>query len=130
MKKIYLTRGKYAIVDDEDFKILNMHRWYCSNHGYAVRGKSIGGIKRSISAKFRDNRLFEKRKLITVPMHRQILNCPDDMVVDHINGDKLDNRKENLRICTSSENVKYYHESIKPIWKTIKEELKTKHTKE
>lgn len=38
-------------------------------------------------------------------LHRYIMNCPDDMVVDHINHNTLDNRKENLRICTFKENI-------------------------
>ena len=37
-------------------------------------------------------------------LHRFVMNCPDDMIVDHINRNKLDNRKSNLRICTNTEN--------------------------
>lgn len=36
--------------------------------------------------------------------HRYLLNCPEDMVVDHINSDTFDNRKENLRICSQQQN--------------------------
>ena len=42
----------------------------------------------------------------TIYLHRVIMNPPDGMVVDHINGDGLDNRRQNLRICTQRDNVK------------------------
>jgi hypothetical protein len=42
----------------------------------------------------------------TTYLHRVIMNCPENLVVDHINGDCLDNRKENLRICTQAENTR------------------------
>lgn len=42
-------------------------------------------------------------------LHRLIMNCPEGMTVDHLNGDRLDNRKSNLRICTQSENAKNRH---------------------
>ena len=41
---------------------------------------------------------------LNIKLHRYIMNCPEDMVVDHINHNTLDNRKENLRICTKKQN--------------------------
>lgn len=84
MKKIKLTQGKYAIVDDEDFEWLNQWKWcYCK---YVIR----------------DIILNKKNKRIY--MHRLIMNTPEKMQTDHINGNKLDNRRNNLRICTQSQN--------------------------
>lgn len=85
MKTIKLTQNKIALVDDEDFEYLNQFKWLCAN-GYAIRKISING----------------KRK--TIWMHRLIMNTPDDMQTDHIHHDPLDNRKENLRICTRQQN--------------------------
>lgn len=39
-------------------------------------------------------------------MHRVVMDCPGDKLIDHINGDKLDNRKSNLRFATQSENMR------------------------
>ena len=85
MKKIPLTQGKFAIVDDEDFKYLNQFKWSLSNNRYAIRG---GGVL----------------------MHRLILKKMGyelgkgyDLVSDHINRDKLDNRRKNLRTLTPRE---------------------------
>lgn len=41
-------------------------------------------------------------------MHRLIMNCPEDKVIDHINANGLDNRKSNLRICTQLENMQNF----------------------
>lgn len=81
MKLITLTQGKKVIVDDIDFEFLNQWKWYL-NKGYAVRG-------------------YSKRIL----MHRFIINTPKGMDTDHINGDKLDNRRNNLRVATRSQNM-------------------------
>jgi hypothetical protein len=88
MKKIELTQGYYTIVDDEDFEMLNKLRW-------KVKIKPSGKRYAEIS-----------RNGTTIRMHRFILNLKtnDKKIVDHINGDGLDNRRSNLRICTSFQN--------------------------
>lgn len=92
MKKIELTRGKYSLVDDEDFDRLNVSKWCCTDNGYAKRGIPGG---------------------TSLYLHREIIkNIPDGMVIDHINGDRLDNRKENLRVCRQSDNAKNNVRSI------------------
>lgn len=89
MKEIPLTRGKVALVDDEDYERIAKHKWYADSRGYAKRTDT--GTK--------ENRY---RKLLL--MHREIMNPPKDMHIDHINGNTGDNRKENLRVCTRSQN--------------------------
>jgi hypothetical protein len=85
MKEISLTRGKVALVDDEDFDYLNQFNWYCTINNYACRSIRKSGRR-------------------IVRMHRVITNPPDGFEVDHINMNKLDNRRENLRICNRSQN--------------------------
>jgi hypothetical protein len=94
MKEIKLNHKQVAIVDDEDFELLNQFKWYaCKSRGhyYAERGNKVR------------NGIREKPGLIR--MHRQVVNCPIGMQVDHINHNTLDNRKENLRICTIRQNL-------------------------
>lgn len=80
MKQILLTKGKYSLVDNEDFEWLNQWNWYFDRYA-----------KRDV----------EKKQ---IRMHRVIMNCPKNMFIDHINHNKLDNRKENLRIVTKTQN--------------------------
>lgn len=83
MREINLTRGLKAIVDDEDFDFLNQFSWSISS-GYPAAWIS-GKVKR---------------------MHRVILNLTDPSVkTDHINRNRLDNRRCNLRLATSSQNA-------------------------
>lgn len=86
-KEIKLTKDKVAIVDDGDFEYLSQWKWY-EQRGYARRNCYKGGRKNP-------KPIF---------MHRIIMDCPDNLFIDHSNQNKLDNRKENLRICTSAEN--------------------------
>ncbi len=86
MKEIPLTQGKVAIVDDEDYDFLMQWKWSLTSTGYARRNK------------------WSKTKQECILMHREIANTPKGMATDHINGNILDNRKVNLRICTDSQN--------------------------
>jgi len=87
MARIKLTQGKFAIVDKEDFEWLNQWKWNYE-HGYARRisfsNKNSKGTK--------------------IYMHRLINNTPEGMQTDHINRNKLDNKRKNLRTVTSSQN--------------------------
>lgn len=83
---ILLTRGRYTIVDNEDYVRVNQRNWAVAHRGYkwyAIGFKGLGKYDY---------------------LHRIIIDCPKGKEVDHINGNALDNRRCNLRICTHSEN--------------------------
>ena len=91
MKEISLTQNKVALVDDEDFEWLNQFKWYACWSGwvwYAIRKSPILDGKR-----------------ITILMHREIMNAPNGVPVDHRNSNGLDNRRENVRLCTNQQNM-------------------------
>ncbi len=83
MEKLILTRGEFALIDDADFMELSRYPWYCTEQRYASTGKYPNNIL----------------------MHRLVMNCPEGYVVDHINGNTLDNRKCNLQIITHAQNL-------------------------
>lgn len=84
MKEIPLTNGDISFVDDEDFDRIAAHNWYSLGRGKYARTR--------IGSRF-------------VLMHRMIIEAAEAEVVDHINGNRLDNRKGNLRICTHKQNT-------------------------
>jgi len=90
MKKIKLTKGKYVTVDNDMFGFLNQWKWFYSN-GYAARFVYLGGGRKNA-----------KYKMIF--MHRLINETPEGYETDHINRNKLNNRKINLRIADRSLN--------------------------
>jgi hypothetical protein len=90
IKQIPLTQGKFALVDADDYDWLSEYKW-CYNSGYAARGGYVeidGVIKHS-----------------KILMHREINHTPDGLDTDHINKDRLDNRKENLRSVHRDVNI-------------------------
>ena len=93
MKNIPLTSGGFTIVDDDDFVIYSKWHWAVNNNGY---------VRRTLTIKHAG----KKTKYKTLYLHRLIINCPTghEFEIDHINRDKLDNRKSNLRLTSSSLN--------------------------
>lgn len=89
MKEISLTQGYVALVDDEDYEELSQYRWYVrvnNHHRYASRKIKVEG------------------KWVEIHMHRCLLSAPDNLLVDHVDGNGLNNVRANLRLATKSGN--------------------------
>lgn len=87
-KAMPLNKGVFTIVDESDYEWLSRWKWYLAEKGYAKRSAAKSeGIGHSA--------FF---------MHRIILNTPKGLMSDHINRNKLDNRRCNLRIVTHQQN--------------------------
>ncbi len=86
VRYIPLTQGKFAIVDAADYERLSRYKWCATRSGrkwYACR----------------------RHKGRMIFMHRFLMNPPKGMVVDHIDGGGLNNRRGNMRICTQQQNI-------------------------
>lgn len=82
MELLYIAGGKAAKVSPEDYAELSTYRWSMNTGGYAQR--TIG--------------------LTKICLHQHLMRAPAGMEIDHIDGDKLNNTRGNLRICTKSQN--------------------------
>lgn len=80
-----------ALIDAEDIPKVSQYKWRLTKKG--TNRSKCGGILTG-----------NGKETYTNSLHRHIMNCPDNMYVDHINGNRFDNRKCNLRICTNQEN--------------------------
>lgn len=88
MKEIILTKNKIALVDDEDYEFLSQWKWHVK---YSASGN-----------KYYAGRCDKNHRVIY--MHRVLKKTKSSMVCDHINGDTLDNRRDNLRNCSYRQN--------------------------
>ncbi len=102
--KIKLTQNKFAFIDDKNFKFLNQHKWYVVKHN------NIYYAARKITTQSSNKEKNIKQKCKTIYMHREIIEkkkarCLKSFEdIDHINGNGLDNREYNLRLCNASQN--------------------------
>jgi len=91
---VVLTQGRVAIIDKEDAHLLSGHRWHLQKGyktWYAVAERWSGGHRKGLL------------------MHRIIVQPKAGQVVDHVNGNGLDNRRLNLRCCQQEENERNRH---------------------
>lgn len=81
---IPMTKGLHALIDSEDYERVSEFRWTTGVYNYAA------------------NYNVRRGRII---LHRLVMNTPHGLSTDHINGNTLDNRKQNLRICTHAQNT-------------------------
>ena len=86
VRYIALTKGYFATVDAADYEALSRYKWTA-----LVAGSKVYAIRAA--------------KGKTILMHREIMDAPDDKVVDHIDGNGSNNRRTNLRLCTRAQNL-------------------------
>ncbi|WP_090476058.1 HNH endonuclease [Nakamurella panacisegetis] len=104
MKKIHLggnaATGKYVIIDDRDFELINKYTWHLSTEGSAATTLHLGFEP-----------ITHRRLVKQLRMHRLIMAVTSVQDhVDHINHNRLDNRRSNLRVCTQRQN----NQNIRP----------------
>lgn len=84
MQKINLGNGLFALIDNNDYDLISKYSWHITTGNYAATSYNN----------------------TTLHMHVLIMNPPEDKVVDHRDGHRLDNRKHNLRICSQAQNTR------------------------
>jgi len=98
MKKIPLTRGKFALVDDSDFNFLAQFKWCAYKNAKSGVWYALRNIRRP-NGKWR-----------TIFMHQVLL--PGVPQIDHRDGNGLNNRRKNIRPCTYSQNNINQHKRL------------------
>lgn len=76
------------LIDSQDVDLINKYTWGVVTNGYVYTQRRVGGGRK-----------------IRISLHRFLIGTPEGMDTDHINNNRLDNRRSNLRICTTSQNL-------------------------
>jgi hypothetical protein len=85
LKKVIVS-GKEVTISASDTEVFNSRKWHLNSNGYVVWRGVFDGKKR------------------TIRLHRELMGVTEGQFVDHIDGNKLDNSRGNLRVCTYSQN--------------------------
>lgn len=96
MKRIPLTQGQFALVDDEDFELLARFGWM------ATRNPKSGQFNATRWIKADERELSEPKYRL---MHREVMMAKAGQIVDHIDHEPLNNQKSNLRFVTTAQNA-------------------------
>jgi len=96
VKEISLTQDCVALVDDEDYDRVNALKWHVRRTGKTAYASHSLWLK-------------EEKRYTQIHMHRFIVNAPLELDVDHVDGDGLNNTRQNLRPATRSQNVANRH---------------------
>lgn len=99
MIEIALTRGQVALIDDDDWELVKSHKWFAKKD-YNTH---------SIDKYYANTRILVNGKPKIIQMHRLLMGAGANQTVDHVNNIGTDNRRENLRLCTSQENSRNKH---------------------
>lgn len=94
--EIELTKGQVAYIDEEDYELVSRHSWSATEKGHRRTRYARAGVRDADGKNY------------TIRMHRLILGLEkgDGIIVDHINGNGLDNRRENLRTGSYAQNAR------------------------